>query len=105
MAKLLHYPAMAIVNGFKGTLDFYFWKGIACVRSWPRSPGKRRAPAVEAQWAAFSYITKLWKSIDPDLQKAYVAMATETNLRPIDVFVRGYLSGTLRFYTPPDQLP
>lgn len=95
---------MAIVNGFKGTLDYYYWMGIACVRRWPRSPGKRRSAAVEAQWPAFSYITKLWKSIDPALKEAYVAMAAETNLRAIDIFVRGYIAGTLRFYQTPDQL-
>ncbi|GAH92479.1 unnamed protein product, partial [marine sediment metagenome] len=45
----------AIIKGFKGTLDFYVWKGITCVRSWPRSPGRKRAPAVQAQWPAFAW--------------------------------------------------
>ena len=33
---------------FKGTLDFYYRRGVLVVRSWPRKPSRPRAPAVQA---------------------------------------------------------
>jgi len=92
MAKITKMPAMSIVRGFKGTLDFYVWMGIACVRSWPRSPGRKRAPAVEAQWSAFSEATKLWNKLSPEVQDAYKAMAAGTNLTGRDLSVKLYLT-------------
>ncbi|GAI21985.1 unnamed protein product, partial [marine sediment metagenome] len=61
MAVITKMPGMAIVNGFKGTLDFYVHCGTNCVRKWPRSPGHSRAPEVEAQGkitGPFSLATK-----------------------------------------------
>jgi hypothetical protein len=92
MAKIKKLPGLAIINGFKGTLDFYVWKGIACVRSWPRSPGHERAPAVEAQWPAFSEATKLWQLLSPEVQDAYKAMAAGTHLTGRDLSVKCYLT-------------
>lgn len=92
MAKITKLPGLAVIKGFKGTLDFYVWKGIACVRRWPRSPGHRRAPAVEAQWAAFSQASKLWTSLSPEVQDAYRRMSAGTHLSGRDVFVKSYLS-------------
>ncbi|MBA7587564.1 hypothetical protein ES708_29595 [subsurface metagenome] len=83
---------MAIIKGFRGVLDFYVWKGIACVRSWPRSPGQRRAPAVKAQWAAFSEATKLWQLLSPEVQAAYNRMAAGTHLTGRDLSVKCYLT-------------
>lgn len=31
-------PALEVIRGFKGTLDFYLWKGLPCVRKWPHTP-------------------------------------------------------------------
>lgn len=31
-------PALEIIRGFKGTLDFYYWRGVPCVRKWPHTP-------------------------------------------------------------------
>jgi len=92
VAKITKMPAMSIVRGFKGTLDFYVWMGIACVRKWPRSPGHFRAPAVEAQWTAFSEATKLWSQLTPEIQEAYNRMAAGTRLTGRDLSVKCYLT-------------
>ncbi|MBA7567137.1 hypothetical protein ES708_08837 [subsurface metagenome] len=92
MAKIKKLPGTAIINGFKGVLDYYVWKGIACVRRWPRSPGHRRAPAVEAQWSAFSEATKLWQLLSPEVQDAYNQMAAGTHLTGRDIQVKTYLT-------------
>lgn len=92
MAKITKLPGLNIIKGFRGTLDFYVWMGIACVRSWPRSPGRKRAPAVEAQWSAFSEATKLWSQLSPEVQDAYNRMAAGTHLTGRDLSVKCYLT-------------
>ncbi len=96
MAKLTALPEQAIISGFKGTIDFYLWRGIPCARKWPRSPGHRRAPAVEAQWAAWTIATRLWNELDQYVQAAYVATAASTNLSGRDLAEKAYLSGYLK---------
>ena len=85
-------PGQAIINGFKGTLDYYVWMGIACVRSWPRSPGHDRAPAVEAQWPAFTYAAKTWAKLSLEVKQAYNQMAVSTNLTGKDLFVKSFIT-------------
>lgn len=95
MAKLTVLPEQAIIDGFKGTIDMYLWKGIPCARSWPRSPGKRRAPAVEAQWDTFTYATRIWSYMSPEVQAAYEEARHGTYLSARDLAIKGFLSGYL----------
>lgn len=92
MAKIGKLPGHRVISGFKGVIDFYVWKGIACVRQWPRSPGHRRAPAVMAQWSAFSEATKLWNTLSPEVQEAYNRMSAGTNWSGRDLSVKCYLT-------------
>lgn len=85
-------PSLAIIGGFKGSIDFYYWCGIVCVRSWPKSPGKIRSAAVEAQWTAFTWASQNWKNISAEVQAAYIRMAAGTNMSGRDMFVKSYLS-------------
>lgn len=96
MAKLTALPSQAIIDGLKGKIDFYLWKGIPCARRWPRSPGHHRAPAVEAQWPTFSYATKLWSYLSPEIQQAYIASAAGTNLSGRDLAIKAYMKGYLK---------
>jgi len=92
MAKITKMPSMAIVNGFKGTIDFYVHDGQPCVRSWPRSPGHDRAPAVMEKWAAFAWAATNWNSLSPAVQAAYKTMASGTNMTGRDLFVKGFIT-------------
>ena len=92
MAKITHLPGQAVIDGLKGTLDYYLWMGIACVRSWPSSPGHDRAPAVEAQWSAFSRAAMLWNYLDPQVKEAFNEMAVGTRLTGRDVFTKSYIT-------------
>ncbi|MBA7633183.1 hypothetical protein ES703_40745 [subsurface metagenome] len=104
MARLLTLPSQAIIDGFKCKVDFYVHRGIPCARTWPRSPGQARTPAVEAQWPVFSTVAKLWPQLSVPVKEAYEEMTLGTNLTGKDMLVRGYISGTLRFYIPVDEL-
>lgn len=93
MATLTKLPGQKIIDGYKGTIDFYVWMGIPCARSWPRSPGRDRAPAVEAQWPAFTWAAQNWPSIDQETRDAFNRMAAGTNMSGRDIFVKSYISG------------
>jgi len=109
MAKITAMPATAIISGFKGVLDYYVnyqacdrsvsGPGIPCVRRWPRSPGKKRSAAVEAQWPAFTIAARLWNELSPEVQAAYNSMAMHGGLNGRDLASRAYLSGLFAYPT------
>lgn len=94
---------MAIVDGYKGTLDFYYHQGVPCVRLWPRSPGKIRSQAVMNQWPIFATAARLYRDLSPAMHQVYLDMAAQTSLTARDVFTKSYISGMLSWYTPPDD--
>lgn len=96
MAVIKAMPSEAIISGFKGTLDFYYNMGLACVRKWPRSPGRRRTPAVEAQWSAFSWAASNWNSLDPEVQAAYIETAGASSLSGRDLFTKAFITDYFR---------
>ena len=97
MAVLTEMPSQAFISGFKGTVDYYAWKGVPVARKWPRSPGKRRAPAVEAQWSSFTYASQEWALLAPSVQAAYNEMARSSGLSGRDLQERAYLSGLYHY--------
>lgn len=101
MAKLVEMIGEKVISGFKGKLDFYYYMGIPCVRRWPKSPGSRRAPQVEAQWPAFSYAAKEWGNLSAAIQRTYEELATGSALTGRDMFQRSFLSGLYRNPPPP----
>lgn len=93
MAKLGALPAQDIISGAKGIIDFYVHQGTPCCRSWPRSPGKQRAPAVEAQWKVWTDAMRLWNTLDPSVQAAYNTMASGSTMTGRDIMVKMYVDG------------
>lgn len=100
MAILKVMPQQGIIDGFKGSVDFYFYMGLAVARAWPRSPGKVRSPSVEAQWPKFAYAAKEWLNLSSIVQDAYRKLATNSGLTGRDMQVRAYLTGLYRYPTP-----
>lgn len=96
MAKLLAMPEQAIIDGFKGIVDFYVYMGVPCARAWPKSPGSARSSAVMAQWPLFTYVSREWNNLSQTMRDAYEHLATATGLSRRDVFTRGYLTGLYR---------
>lgn len=106
MAKLKVLPELGIIDGFKGVIDFYVNHqscdpeledpGIPCARRWPRSPGKRRAAAVEAQWPAFAYAAGSWNFLSPEIQQAYRDTAADTHMSGRDLYVKSFLTSYFR---------
>lgn len=80
-------------------LDYFYTNGLACVRRWPRSPGHRRSPAVQAGWPAFTAASRLWTQLSPEVQRSYEEMATGTGLSGRDMFQRSYMKGLYAYPT------
>lgn len=97
MAKLTALPEQAIISGFKGKIDFYLYMGIPVARKWPRSPGHKRAPAVEAQWPTWAYASRIWSQMDDETQKAYIETAAGAHKTGRDLATLAYLSGYLKY--------
>jgi len=53
VAVLGALPAPEIIQAFKGTLDFYLYRGQVVCRSWPRSPSGPRSLPVQESAAVF----------------------------------------------------
>lgn len=100
MAKLTQMPQQDIIDGYKGTIDYYVYMGIPCARAWPKSPGKSRSQNVMAQWPVFSYATKEWNNLSDSVKRAYEELATNSGLTGRDMQIRAYLQGLYRYPTP-----
>ena len=94
MAKITKLPGLNIINGFKGTLDFFVHDGQPCVRKWPRSPGHDRAPAVQIHWPAFAWAASNWLYVSPAIRQAYEDLARGTNMTPRDMFTKAFINGS-----------
>ena len=70
MAIIKVMPGEAIISGFRGVLDYYYYCGLAVVRKWPASPGHKRSPEVEAGWSAFTAASRLWTQLSPEVQRS-----------------------------------
>ena len=97
MARLLVLPHQDIIDGLKGSIDYYVHRGIPCARSWPKSPGKHRSLAVMAQWPIFSFATKEWKNLSKAVQDSYTQFSTDSGLAGRDLQIRAYMTGLYRY--------
>lgn len=93
MATLKQMPHQSIIDGFKGVLDFYEWKGIPCVRKWPVWKPRDPTPPEKVNQDAFSYINKAWKALPANIKTAWNDMARQTSLTGKDHYVRAYMTG------------
>jgi len=93
MARLSNMPSQAIVDGFKGVVDFYVYKDTAVARKWPRWHTRESYPAEAANQADFAYVNKLAGSLPEYLINQYKRMAAGTPFSWKDLLVRAYMKG------------
>lgn len=93
MAILKHMIGEKAISGFRGVVDFYYYMGVPCARAWPKSPGRSRSPAVQAQWQPFQEAAQLAKELSPTMIDFYSRNAAGTNMTWKDLFFRSYMSG------------
>jgi len=84
-------PALELIRGFKGVLDYYYWKGIPCARKWPRIPKSHRTQASLESAHLFGTIVASWALVGAVVKELY---ATEAKTQPRsarDLYVSGVL--------------
>lgn len=96
MAIIKEMIGEKIISGFRHTLDFYYYMGVPCARSWPRSPGHQRSPKVMAGWAPFTYSVREWNNLSPEVRRAYEIMVGDSGLDARDMFMRAHMKGLYR---------
>lgn len=89
MARLDVLPAESIIRGFKGILDFYLWRGLPCVRAWPRYRPARQTDASKAAALLFGAIIKAYSLLGDVPLEAYRADAADHNRTARDIMVSG----------------
>lgn len=93
MAILTKMVSQAIIDGFKGKVDFYYYMGLCVARKWPKKPDLPRTPEVQAQWPAFAESSRAWLLLPPYVQDAYKRMAHGTYLSGRDMFTKSFING------------
>lgn len=68
-----------VIRAFKGVLDFYYWRGIPVVRSWPRKPVLPRNPAVQSAGQDWRDNSKALSSLPLSLQTATADEVKDTS--------------------------
>lgn len=93
MAKLTHMPSRAIIDGFKGDVDFYLYMGIPCARKWPVWRKREPHPAERANQEDFALINQYAITLPVELITAYRELAQGTPFTWKDLLVRSYMRG------------
>ncbi len=88
-----------IIDTFKGKIDFYYYKGLAVARKYPRSQGRSQTPASVAQQPMFTYVQQLWPEVSPFVMASYTDLAPGSGLHKRDWFMRGYYGKIYRYDT------
>lgn len=94
MASLTSLPSLEIIQGFKGTIDYFVTRGITCARRWPRySKDRMSAPALAAA-ATFGLIIKAWALVCSEIKEELNLDAADQPRSARDIYIQatyGYL--------------
>jgi len=93
MVILKTLPEQAIIDGFKGKIDFYVYKGLPVARKWPHYPKRKPHPLEKENQDAFRYCNQLYHTLQAFIQLQYQNMAKGTRLTAKDWFVKAYMKG------------
>ena len=91
MARLNALPSLEVIDTLKGTLDYYYWKGIPCCRKWPKIPISSRTPASLASAQLFGDIVQGWALTCAEEKAAYAEAAADQPRTARDLYVSGVL--------------
>lgn len=87
MARIKSLPGLDIIRGFKGTLDYYLWKGLPCVRKWPVTPRRHLTPATLAAAAIFGAVLKSYRLLAETVLAAFQEDAADHERTARDIYV------------------
>lgn len=89
MAKVSALPSLEVIGALKGVLDYYYWKGIPCVRKWPHTPMSHRTQASLDSAQLFGQIAQGWALVGGWVKDLYNQMAEGTPRTGRDLYMAG----------------
>jgi len=89
MARIDALPSIEIIRGFKGILDFYVWRGLPCVRAWPKYRPAKQTAASLATALVFGAIIKSYRLLGDLPLDAYRDDAQDQTRTARDIMVTG----------------
>lgn len=93
MAVLKTLPEREIIDGYRGVIDFSYWKGLWIARRWPRFNPASITPATKAQQPPFAYVNKQAHTVSASVRNAYLRHEMDTNATWKDGLVKSYIRG------------
>ncbi len=87
MARLTALPSIDIIHGFRGILDFYLWKGLACVRKWPYTPPSHVTAGTIATRAIFGQISQGYSLLGEGALQAFQEDAADHTRTARDIYM------------------
>lgn len=105
MARLTALPSIDIIRGFKGVLDFYLWKGLPCVRRWPRMTKAKQTQASKDAAALFGQISSDYRLLPPLALEAYQIEAATQPRTARDLYISGAYGHLHERSEPPPPPP
>lgn len=102
MAVIDALPAMNIIDGFRGTLDFYvLCRGgpakTAVVRKWPVTPKSSMTPATIKAQGPFAEAAIAIRKVNKETKALYERMALDTSYTWKDVAMSLYINSSVIF--------
>lgn len=99
MAVIAQLPAKNIIDGFRGTLDFYVKCGhgsarTVCVRKWPVTPRANLTPGTIAAQRPFAIAASSVSLVSQEIKDLYFEMAAGTSYTWKDVAMSLYLKNS-----------
>lgn len=94
MVTLAALPEKSIVDGFKGIIDFYVYRGTPCARSWPRTHWESYTPAAQVTATIFGRLAHEIPTSAPEIRAAALAMAADSPQTWKDTYTSILLGGT-----------
>lgn len=93
MVKLAYIPSQAVIDGFRGVVDFACQLGIPYARKWPAPPCGDPPLSVTTKWEPFSYINKAAKDLPSVFIKALRRSSSDSNQSWKDLLIILYYRG------------
>lgn len=91
MARVDKLPERAIIDGFKGVIDFYDHRGIACVRKWPTYRPRKPHAAEAANQQLFALAVQTWPTLSASVKTAWADMAAASTFTGRDAFTSFFM--------------
>jgi len=102
MALLAAMPSQDVIDGLRGSVDFYRWCNLVIARSWPHYTPENMTARTKAQATAFAYLLSQTNSLPAHVVESWEWLASQSKLAWRDWMARAYLGGT---FVAPGQPP